>query len=152
MPDRPSSPRWRQAVKGNLIPAWIKTCRTVVKKNRQGRGGDSSYENAWSPEIFPHLQKNVTLKFLPASFTFLPSVFLLPSLLRISLALSMQERCAGIDPAAIDNAVLRETHQLLMAMQIVETRELFTVISLWFGKCPCLMWSLTWYIIPLQFK
>lgn len=42
----------------------------------------------------------------------------------------MQQRCTGIDPAAIDNAVLRETHQLLMAMQIVETRELFTVISL----------------------
>lgn len=42
----------------------------------------------------------------------------------------MQERYTGIDSAAIDNAVLRETHQLLMAMQIVETRELFTVISL----------------------
>lgn len=151
MPDQPSNTRWRQAVKGNLTPAWIKTCRTVVKKIGR-EGGDISYENAWLSEIFPHLQKNITLKFLPASFTLLPSVFLLPSLLRISLALSMQERCAGIDPAAIDNAVLRETHQLLMAMQIVETRELFTVISLWFGKCPCLMWSLTWYIIPLQFK
>lgn len=70
------------------------------------------------------------MKFLPASFTLLLSDFLLSSVLRICLALSMQERCTGIDPAAIDNAVLRETHQLLMAMQIVETRELFTVISL----------------------
>lgn len=149
MPDQPSSLRWCQAVKGNLTPAWIKTRRAVAETIGR-EGGKSSYKNAWSSAICHQKTSPCNPYLLPWPCCYQNP--LLSSFLRIPLALSMQERCVGIDPAATDNAVLRETHQLLMAMQIVETRELFTVISLWFAKCPCLMWSLTWYIIPLQFK
>lgn len=81
------------------------------------------------PQIVPRLQKSC-LKILTDIIHLAAGTVLLPLLLRISLVLNMQKRYTGIDPAAIDNVVLRETHQLLMAMQIVETRELFTVISL----------------------
>lgn len=150
---RPCSLRTCQVVKGKRTAARIKICRTVFK-NASGERGERN-ENEQLPAILPwntaHLQK-YPLK-IPTCSSHLAAIrFLLLLLARNSLALNMQERCTGIDPAAIDNAVLRETHQLLMAMQIVETRELFTVISLWFGKCPCLMRSLTWYIIPLPFK
>lgn len=54
----------------------------------------------------------------------------------------MQKGSRGLGPTAADNTRPKKSHQLLTAMQIAESRKLFTVIASRFAKYPIVMGSL----------